>query len=188
MKHSVPTRHCADLLEREAARYLQAASRHAAADVLRLVDKTPLNYFNLGLVALLFPQARVVWCRRDPRDIAISIYSESFALNSRFATALDAIAHSIALQTRLMRHWQSVLPLPLHELRYESLVASPETEARRLIGFLALSWEPASLEFHRTNPALQPPRPLQVPEPNPRPPPRRCTRHADTLHPHNTPP
>src|SRR3546814_5567968 len=63
------------LLEREAARYLQAASRHAAADVLRLVDKTPLNYFNLGLVALLFPQARVVWCRRDPRDIAISIYS-----------------------------------------------------------------------------------------------------------------
>src|SRR3546814_7391662 len=122
------------LLEREAARYLQAASRHAAADVLRLVDKTPLNYFNLGLVALLFPQARVVWCRRDPRDIAISIYSESFALNSRFATDLDAIAHSIALQTRLMRHWQSVLPLPIHELRYESLVESPETEARRLIG------------------------------------------------------
>lgn len=169
------------LLEREAARYLQAASRHAAADVLRLVDKTPLNYFNLGLVALLFPQARVVWCRRDPRDIAISIYSENFALNSRFATDLDAIAHSIALQTRLMRHWQSVLPLPIHELRYEALVESPETEARRLIGFLGLDWEPACLEFHRSNRTVQTPSRWQVREPIHRRSSGRWQRHADSL-------
>src|SRR3546814_13260238 len=120
--------------------------------------RSPLNYFNLGLVALLFPQARVVWCRRDPRDIAISIYSESFALNSRFATDLDAIAHSIALQTRLMRHWQSVLPLPIHELRYESLVESPDTEARRFVGFLGLDWDTALLVFQRTPRAVHTPR------------------------------
>src|SRR5690606_26154961 len=131
----------AAFLEREAARYLQAASRHAAEGVLRLVDKTPLNYFNLGLVAMLFPRARIVWCRRDPRDIAISIYSENFALDAQFATSLDAIAHSIALQTRLMRHWQSVLPLPIRELQYEALVEFPETEARGLVDFLGLDWE-----------------------------------------------
>src|SRR3546814_6261366 len=137
--------------------FFSSRRRHTRCALVTGVQTCALPIFNLGLVALLFPQARVVWCRRDPRDIAISIYSENFALNSRFATDLDAIAHSIALQTRLMRHWQSVLPLPIHELRYESLVESPETEARRLIGFLGLDWEPACLEFHRSNRAVQPP-------------------------------
>src|SRR5690606_23283490 len=168
-------------LEREAARYLQAASRNAAADVLRLVDKSPLNYFNLGLAALLFPRARVVWCRRDPRDIAISIYSENFALDARFATGLEAIAHSISLQTRLMRHWQSVLPLPIHELRYEALVESPEAEARSLVDFLGLDWEPACLEFHRSKRTVQTPSRWQVREPIHRRSSGRWQRHADSL-------
>ena len=168
-------------LEQEAARYLQAASRHAPENVLRLVDKTPLNYFNLGLATMLFPRARVVWCRRDPRDIAISIYSENFALDARFATDLEAIGHSIALQTRLMRHWQSVLPLPIHELQYETLVESPETEARRLIGFLGLDWEPACLEFHRSNRAVQTPSRWQVREPIHGRSAGRWRRHADSL-------
>src|SRR3546814_10791682 len=64
-----------------------------------------------------------------------------------------------------MRHWQSVLPLPIHELRYEALVESPEAEARRLIGFLGLDWEPACLEFHRSNRTVQTPSRWQVREP-----------------------
>jgi tetratricopeptide (TPR) repeat protein len=152
-------------LEHEATRYLEAASRHAPATALRLVDKSPLNYFNLGLVALLFPRSRVIWCRRDPRDIALSIYSENFALDAPFATDLEAIAHSIALQTRLMRHWQSVLPLPIHELQYEALVESPEPQARGMIAFLGLPWESACLEFHRSNRAVQTPSRWQVREP-----------------------
>jgi cytochrome c-type biogenesis protein CcmH/NrfG len=154
-----------EFLEQESARYLAAASRHAPANALRLVDKSPLNYFNLGLIALLFPRARVVWCRRDPRDIALSIYSENFSLDAPFATDLDAIAHSIALQTRLMRHWQSTLPLPIHELQYEALVESPEPQAKALIAFLGLPWESACLEFHRSNRAVQTPSRWQVREP-----------------------
>src|SRR3546814_14349377 len=80
-----------------------------------------------------------------------------------------------------MRHWQSVLPLPIHELRYESLVESPETEARRLIGFLGLDWEPACLEFHRSNRAVQTPSRWQVREPIHRRSSGRWQRHADSL-------
>jgi len=170
-----------EFLEREAARYLQAATRHAPESALRLVDKSPLNYFNLGLAAQLFPRARVIWCRRDPRDIALSIYSENFALDAQFATGLDAIAHSISLQTRLMRHWQSALPLPIHELRYESLVESPEPEARRLFAFLDLPWEPACLEFHRSNRAVQTPSRWQVREPIHGRSAGRWRRYADSL-------
>src|SRR5690606_8816251 len=168
-------------VDREAARYLEAAARHAPASAVRLVDKAPLNYYNLGLVALLFPRARVIWCRRDPRDIALSIYGENFSLDAPFSTDLEAIAHSIALQARLMHHWQSVLPLPIHELRYESLVASPEPEARRLIDFLGLAWEPACPAFHRSNRAVQTPRRWQVREPIHARSAGRWRRYADSL-------
>src|SRR5690606_24710137 len=146
-----------------------------------LVDKSPLNFFNLSLPALLFPRAHVIWCRRDPRDIAVSIYSENFALDAQYATRLDAIAHTIALQTRLMRHWQAVLPLPVHELSYESLVESPELETRRLLAFLDLPWEPACLEFHRGNRTVQTPSRWQVREPIHARSAGRWRRYADSL-------
>lgn len=152
-------------LQRHAQRWLQSATRSAPGDALRLVDKNPLNYYNLGLIALLFPHARVVWCRRDPRDIALSIYSENFSLDSKFATDLGDIGHAIDMQVRLMRHWQSVLPLPILALRYESLVESPEAEARRLIEFTDLPWDPACLDFHRSKRGVQTPSRWQVREP-----------------------
>jgi len=154
-----------DALAAAAARYLRAATRNAPAGALRLVDKQPLNFFHLGLVQLLFPQARVVWCRRDPRDIAVSVYGENFALEERLATRLDGIGHYINLQTRLMRHWQATLQLPILELCYEELAREPEPLARRLVGFAGLPWDPACLEFHRSERGVQTPSRWQVKQP-----------------------
>ena len=146
-------------------RYLAAATRHAPATAERLVDKEPLDFLNLGLVALMFPRARVIWCRRDPRDIAVSIYGENFALDEALATDLPAIGHYIVQQERLMRHWQSALPLPVMECRYEDLVADVEAQARRLVGFTGLPWDPACLDFHRSDRAVQSPSRWQVRQP-----------------------
>ena len=146
-------------------RYLQACTRHAPDTALCLVDKAPLNFLYLGLVALMFPQARVVWCRRDPRDIAVSIYSENFSLDERLCTRLDGIGHYIRLQEQLMRHWQSVLPLPILELNYESLASAPEPQARRIIDFAGLPWNPACLDFHSHGRSTQTPSRWQVKEP-----------------------
>jgi hypothetical protein len=121
------------------------------------VDKAPLNFFELGLISLLFLRARIVWCRRDPRDIAVSVYGENFALEERLATRLEGIGHYINLETRLMRHWQSELALPILELRYEELVTQPEPQARRLVDFAGLPWDPACLEFHRSDRGVQTP-------------------------------
>lgn len=148
-----------------ADRYVAAATRHAPAGAARLVDKEPLNFLHLGLVATLFPRARVVWCRRDPRDIAISIYGENFALDETLATDLGAIGHYIVQQERLMRHWQAVLPLPILESDYEQLVAQPEAQARRLVEFIGLPWDPACLAFHRSDRAVQSPSRWQVRQP-----------------------
>lgn len=132
----------------QARTYLADASRAAPAGVQRLVDKQPYNFLHVGLLAMLFADARVVWCRRDPRDIAVSIYGENFAPSATYATDLGDIAFVIAQQERLMRHWQRVSPLPLLELQYEDVVAEPDRQIRRLIAFAGLPWDDACLGFH----------------------------------------
>jgi hypothetical protein len=119
----------------------------------------------LDLIALLFPRARVIWCRRDPRDIAISIYGENFALNEKYASDFSGIAHYIEMQQKLMRHWQSSLPIPILESGYEQLVTSIEPEARRIIDFAGLPWDPACLEFHLSGRGVQTPSRWQVKQP-----------------------
>lgn len=148
-----------------ARRYLAALTRHAPADALRVLDKYPMNYYLLGLAGLMFPNARIIWCRRDPRDVAISIYGENFALAERLATRMDGIGHLIRLQERMMAHWRQVLPQPMLELHYEDLARDPEGQARRVLEFLGLDWDPACLRFHEDAGGVQTPSRWQVRQP-----------------------
>lgn len=148
-----------------ARRYLAAASRHAPPGTRRIVDKYPMNYYLLGFIGLMFPNARFIWCRRDPRDIAVSIYGENFALAERLATSMAGIGHLVRLQERLMHHWQAVLPQPILEFHYETLAREPEAQARRALGFCGLDWDPACLEFHQGERSVQTPSRWQVRQP-----------------------
>lgn len=152
-------------IAKAAQRYLTAATRQAPSSSLRLLDKAPLNFFNLGLIAILFPNARVIWCRRDPRDIAVSIYGENFAVEERLASSLQGIGHYINGQVRLMRHWQSVLSLSIVESSYETLALDLDTGARRLVAAAELPWEPGCLEFHLNTRGVQTPSRWQVRQP-----------------------
>lgn len=140
---------------RHAQDYLDIATRHAPQDACRLVDKQPYNFMHLGMIGMLFADARIVWCRRDPRDIALSIYSESFAPSATHATDLGDIAFMIAQQERLMRHWQAVSPLPILEMHYERMVEDSETQIRRLIDFAGLPWDARCLDFHASRRPVQ---------------------------------
>ena len=110
-------------------------------------------------------RARAIWCRRDPRDIAIAIYGENFALNEKYASDFSGIAHYIEMQQRLMRHWQSVLPIPILESGYEQLTSSLESEAKGIVDFTGLPWDSACLEFHLNNCGVQTPSCWQVKQP-----------------------
>ena len=116
----------------------------------RVIDKMPDNILTLGMVALLFPRARVVFCRRDPRDTCLSCYFHRFAQPFLWYTGLvDCGSRALEIE-RLAEHWRRVLPLPMLTIDYEALVADLEGESRRLIEFLGLDWEPACLDFHKT--------------------------------------
>jgi tetratricopeptide (TPR) repeat protein len=116
---------------------------------VRVVDKMPDNYLYLGLIALLFPRATLIYVHRDVRDVALSCWMTHFH-SIRWADDLDSLARRVGDHRRVMDHWQAVLPRPVHEVSYERLVDDFEPEARRLVAACGLDWEPACLEFHQT--------------------------------------
>ncbi|MBF0448339.1 MAG: sulfotransferase [Magnetococcales bacterium] len=120
-----------------------------SADFRRIVDKMPHNYFYLGLLALLFPNARIIHCRRNPMDACLSIFFQDFTKNLSYTNTLSDLGRYYGLYHQLMLHWQAHLPLPILEVDYETLVANPEEESRRLIRYLDLPWDEACLQPHK---------------------------------------
>ena len=87
----------------------------------RVVDKMPENTLYLGLIAILFPNARLIGCRRDERDVALSCWMTDFR-SVRWANRAGSIRSRIAQSDRLMEHWRSVLPSPILDVGYEETV------------------------------------------------------------------
>lgn len=139
-----------DLARRLADRYV-AQLENLGLGAGRVTDKMPDNVLHLGLIAVLFPAARIVFCRRDLRDICLSCYFHRFDDMILYAQDLvDCGLRALEIE-RLADHWRKVLPLRMLTIDYETLVADLEGESRRLIDFLGLDWEPACLEFHKTD-------------------------------------
>jgi len=151
---------------------LQAAAgwhldRLAALDggaARRSVDKMPDNYSLLGWLAVLFPRARFIYCRRDPRDVALSCWVTNFSA-IRWANDLDHLAQRLLQHRRLMEHWRAVLPVPLLEVDYEAMVADQEGQSRRLIDWLGLDWDERCLSFFETERLVRTASVTQVREP-----------------------
>ena len=103
------------------------------------IDKNPLNFRHLGRISAMLPQARIIHCRRDPRDTALSLWSQHFA-HEDLAWSYDFgdIAEYMRGYTSLMAHWQRVLPRPMFEIDYEALVGDTEATVARVREFLGL--------------------------------------------------
>jgi hypothetical protein len=112
----------------------------------RVIDKMPENLLYLGLIAVLFPRAAIIHCRRDLRDVALSCWITDFG-EIRWASDVEAIRSRIFESRRVFEHWRRVLPTPVLEVDYEQLVADPETHSRRIVEHCRLDWSPACLNF-----------------------------------------
>jgi len=139
--------------------------RQLGGEAARVVDKMPFNFLHLGLIAALFPRARVVHCRRDPLDTCLSCYFQNFVEPQAFTPDLAHLGHYYREYERLMAHWARVLPLPVFELRYEELTADQEAVSRRLLDFCGLDWDERCLRFNETQRTVLTPSALQVRRP-----------------------
>lgn len=112
-----------------------------------VIDKNPMNFFHLGLICRLFPRARIIHCRRDPLDTALSLWFQDFAHpRNYYAYRIEDLAWMYGFYRRVMAWWERVLPMEVATVDYEALVASPEPTLRGIVEALGLDWEPAVLE------------------------------------------
>ncbi len=122
-----------------------------APGAARVTDKLPGNFLFAGLIRLMLPRARIIHCTRDPLDTCLSCYETRFAKGNRFTYDLRELGLHHRGYERLMEHWRTVLSADRFiEVRYEDVVADLEGQARRLLAFCGLDWDPACLHFHQT--------------------------------------
>ncbi|MBF0357172.1 MAG: sulfotransferase [Magnetococcales bacterium] len=124
--------------------------RVEAMDAEHVTDKMPHNFMNIGLIHLMFPNAVIIHCRREPVDTCLSIYMQIFSGHHPYAYDLAELGAHYRLYDGVMRHWRQVLPNRLLEVQYEQMVAEPEAMARKIISGCGLSWEDACLDFHKS--------------------------------------
>lgn len=143
---------CVDDLTPQAAQgfadKMLAELRSYAPEARHVVDKLPHNFENIGLIKFLFPKAKIISVRRDPRDIAISNYFIDFAAKHGgmgFAYDLGWIGEQLADHNLLMQHWHQLFPGEILEVRYEDVVADTEGQARRMLDYIGVDWEPQVL-------------------------------------------
>ncbi len=127
---------------------LHALARGAA----RITDKMPGNFLFVGLIRMILPNARIIHVRREPVDTCLSCFSKLFTVEQSFSYDLAELGRYHRAYQRLMAHWRAVLPADvLLEVKYEALVENFEPQARRIVAYCGLEWDPACLEFYKTS-------------------------------------
>lgn len=153
-------------LSQAAARYREMTA-YLAVGNRRVTDKLPLNFLNIGIIHLLFPRSRIIYCHRDPVATCFSCFQNNILMPSdgSFTHDLTDLGRFYKLHTRLMRHWQTTLPGRILQVEYENLVNDPENEIRRVLQHCDLEFEPQCLEFHSSKRPVATASVMQVREP-----------------------
>lgn len=115
-----------------------------------VTNKLPSNFLYIGMIRLIFPEAKVIHCIRDPIATCLSCYKILFAGMHRYAYDLQELGSYYLAYRDLMAHWQTVLPGFIHVNQYESLIADQENQTRKLLDFCGLSWDERCLHFYQT--------------------------------------
>jgi hypothetical protein len=115
------------------------------------IDKLPLNFLNVGLIARALPHAKIIHVHRQRDDHLWGVYRHLFNQAYPFSYDLTELETYFDGYQALMAHWDQVLPGKICHVRYEDLVYQPETTGKRVFEHLALEWDADYLNFHRTN-------------------------------------
>jgi tetratricopeptide (TPR) repeat protein len=135
--------------------YLDETKAHRHTGEPYFSDKMPNNWMHVSLIRLILPNARIIDVRRDPMDCCFSNWKQLYARGLDHSNALDTMGRYYSDYVRLMRHFDKVQPGAVHRVIYEDLVDDLEGEARRILAYLDLDFDPAVLAFHQTDRAVR---------------------------------
>jgi tetratricopeptide (TPR) repeat protein len=121
----------------------------------RFIDKMPNNFRHIGLIHLMLPNARIIDARRDAMACCFSNFKQLFASGQEFTYSIEDISRYYRSYLQLMDHWDAVLPGKVLRVQYEDLIEDFDANVRRLLAFCGLEFEPACLEFYKTDRSIR---------------------------------
>jgi len=142
--------------------------RSMAPGKKRVTDKMPLNFSLLGPIHMLFPNARILHCRRHPVDTCLSLLMNTLSLPEPPLCLLEPADTVFAYKEylRLMEHWREVLPADRFlEVDYEDVVSDKDAMTRKIIAFCGLEWDSACLHHELNERTVDTPSKWQVRQP-----------------------
>jgi tetratricopeptide (TPR) repeat protein len=119
------------------------------------IDKMPNNFRHLGFIHLILPNAKIIDARREPMACCFGNFKQLFARGQEFVYSIDDIARYYRTYLELMEHWDDVLPGRILHVYHEDVVEDLEGSVRRMLDHCELPFEPACLEFHRTERSIR---------------------------------
>ena len=141
------------MLLRDAYMQRMEESLHNAINLDKfLLDKLPLNIIHLGFIARVFPEARILVALRDPRDVCLSCFTQTFSYNQAMRQYLDIedTAQFYSTIMTLWFHYKEVLDINVIETRYEDIVDDLEAAARRILKFVGVEWNAEVMNFYNS--------------------------------------
>ncbi len=145
--------------------YLERTRVQRHSDRPRFIDKMPNNWAHVGLIRLILPRATIIDTRRHPLGNCWSVFKQNFARGQAYGYDLADLGRYHADYVRLMAHFDRVIRGAVHRVFYEDMVEDAASEIARLLDFARLPFEPACLEFHKTQRAIRTPSSEQVRQP-----------------------
>ncbi|MEO7409953.1 MAG: sulfotransferase [Sphingomicrobium sp.] len=146
-------------------RYLDRAVAFRHSDRPRFVDKHPGNWSNIGLIRLILPNARIIDARRHPMATGWSNFKQDYGATSFFSYDLATMGHYYRHYLRLVSHFEQIATSAVYRVVNERLIADFEPQVRALLDHVGVAFDPACLDFHRTERAVRTPSAAQVRRP-----------------------
>lgn len=114
------------------------------------IDKMPNNFRNIAIIQMILPNAKIIDARRDPMDCCFSNFKQLYAKGHHFAYSLEDIGRYYSMYIEMMEHWDRALPGRVLRVQHEDVLADLEGSVRRILDYCGLPFEPACVEFHKT--------------------------------------
>jgi hypothetical protein len=111
----------------------------------------PHNFMAIGLIYALFPNAKIIHVKRNPIDTCLSCYTKLFSHGHHYSYHLSELGQYYLCYERIMKHWRHLLPPGAFlDISYENIIHNLETDAKRLIAYCELTWDPTCLDFYKS--------------------------------------
>ena len=137
-----------DLLKAYSKQYINRL-RSYSGKTSYVIDKYPVNFLYIGLLKILFPQAKIIHIKRNPLDVAISCLQSNFTVEHEWAFSFNGITRFYTVYAGIMKFWERTIGSDIITIEYENIVQRPQEEIPRLIHAIGLEWDDACLTPER---------------------------------------